>query len=84
MITSALGGSAKVRALAQANEDAMAVDLLYVLQLRNVQIFNEMTGNAETYYQKRSMNLVKLGNETKLRVVSQPAFTTEYTNAHFV
>ena len=47
-------------------------------------IYEEITGNAERYYQKRSMNLVKLGNETKLRVVSQPAFTTEYTNAHFV
>ena len=49
-----------------------------------LQIFNEMTGSAAVYYQKRSMNLVKRGNETRLRVVRQPAFTPEFTNAHFV
>ena len=50
-----------------------------------VDIYDEITGdNTAKYYQKRSMNLVKLGNETQLRIVHQPAFSTEYTNAHFV
>jgi hypothetical protein len=40
--------------------------------------------NTAKYYQKRSMSLVKFGNETQLRIVRQPTFSTEYTNAHFV
>ena len=49
-----------------------------------LQIYNEITGNAAAYYQRRSMNLVKRGDETRLRVVRQPEFTPEFINAHFV
>jgi hypothetical protein len=50
-----------------------------------VNIFDEITGHdTAKHYQKRSMNLVKFGNETQLRILRQPAFSTEYSNAHFV
>ena len=50
-----------------------------------VQIYNEITGDdTAAYYQKRSMGLVKFGNESQLRIVRQPEFSKEYTNAHFV
>ena len=48
-------------------------------------IYNEITGDTGdgVYMQRRIMGLGKRGSERKLCILTQPSYTTEYSNAYF-